>query len=327
MFCTNCGNKLNEEDKFCGQCGTSVRRQQVSKAEPVEHVAKQSVYKEPVMKREVPAPPIEMVKSYRPTTRDEEKREKQRTELKVLLEKNAGREVTESELNEAELWMHNYARLMLELGEKELLREEQLKKNPKGFHLEGQGYSCFICGGSVSDKETWYDKYGIKCLVCQKAIDDKIIPATAASDKDSWYTILDLEHSFFINRYGVRRFVKEGLLKPRVVPGPSGRPHYQMFFIEDNKDVLPPKKLTEWPMVKFQKDGEDWYHSEPWFNYADPKEVLKGYKILDYMQKLKEAEIQKTVHDLSFQIPTGARSIMKINCIDSNKPEESKNET
>lgn len=74
-------------------------------------------------------------------------------------------------------------------------------------------------------------------------------------------------------------------------------------------------------MVKVQKDGEDWYHSEPWFLHADPIEVLKGYKILEYLQTLKEKEMVKSFPELSFQIPEGARSIMKINHIEKRADE------
>ncbi len=54
--------------------------------------------------------------------------------------------------------------------------------------------------------------------------------------------------------------------------------------------------------------------------------MLKGYKILDYMQTLKETEIQKTVHDLSFQLPDGAKYIMKAACIDLAQPKSSDDE-
>ncbi len=37
-----------------------------------------------------------------------------------------------------------------------------------------------------------------------------------------------------------------------------------------------------------------------WFNFANPMEVLKGYKILEYIKTLKEHKIEKTAHDLSF---------------------------
>lgn len=70
-------------------------------------------------------------------------------------------------------------------------------------------------------------------------------------------------------------------------------------------------------MVKEQKDGEDYYHSEPWFMHADPKEVLKGYKILEYLAALEEKHIEKSFPQLTFQIPNGASSIMKVKHINS----------
>lgn len=68
-------------------------------------------------------------------------------------------------------------------------------------------------------------------------------------------------------------------------------------------------------MVKFQKDGEDWYHSDPWFQHADPREVLKDYKILDYLQILKEKEVSKSFPELSFQIAKATESIINVDHI------------
>lgn len=320
MFCTNCGNNLELGNNFCGQCGKAVRRPQAQDIKRPQVKTEPSVLEKPITSREpeyrTPVPPL---RSKASEAKSEKKREELRADLKKLLEKEQGREVTDQELFEAEHWLRGYAELMLDLAIKEDQRKKKLESNPKGFHLEGEGYSCAICGGSISKEETWYDKHGIKCLTCQSAIDKKVIPASAASNKESWYSVHDFEHHFFINRWGVRRLVKEGLLKPRIIPGPSGGVHYQLFFIKDHKDILPPKKLTEWPMVKYQKDGEDWYHSEPWFKYSDPKEVLKGYKILEYLQNMREKEIEKSFPQLSFQIPKGARSIMKVNHIEEKK--------
>jgi hypothetical protein len=126
----------------------------------------------------------------------------------------------------------------------------------------------------------------------------------------------DLEHHFFINRFGVKKLVKEGLLNPRVIPGSAGGVYYQLFFIKDHKDILPPKELTKWPTVKFQKDGEDWYTSEPWFMHADPKEVLKGYKITELLGTLEEKHINESFGQLKYQFSKGARSMMKVDSID-----------
>lgn len=69
-------------------------------------------------------------------------------------------------------------------------------------------------------------------------------------------------------------------------------------------------------MVKEQKDGEDWYHSEPWFLHTDIKELLKDYKILEYYGVLEEKHINESFPQLSFQLSNGARSMMTINHIE-----------
>ena len=164
-------------------------------------------------------------------------------------------------------------------------RKLKLADNPKGFHLEGVGYTCFICRDSISNEETWYDKWGIKCLVCQKAIDKKIIPASAAKNENSWYSKYDLESRFNINQQTMKRFIKEGILKPRIISNTSGKSHTYLFLIKDNKDTLPPKKLTESHMVKeVAEDGKEWFHLEPWYQFVDPFKHLKGYRIMDHLK-------------------------------------------
>src|SRR3989344_1228040 len=74
-----------------------------------------------------------------------------------------------------------------ELKEREQERAEKLEANSKGFHLDGAGYTCFICDGHTKEGDNWYDKWGIKCLVCQMAIDKKEIPTSLAKDRESWY--------------------------------------------------------------------------------------------------------------------------------------------
>lgn len=318
MFCTQCGNNLESIDNFCGKCGKAVPLAQSSETEKPQHKTEPPVIEKPVTepRKEYNPPPVIPRRSKTAEATAEKNKEELREDLRKLLEKEQGKEVSDQDLFEAEHWLTGFARLLLDLGVKEAQRNKKLEANPKGFHLEGEGYSCFICGTSISKEETWYDKHGIKCLTCQSAIDKKIIPASAASDKDSWYTVHDFEHHLFINRWGVKKLVKEGLLKPRIIPSSAGGVHYQMFLIKDHEGILPPKKLTEWPTVKFQKDGEDWYGSEPWFMHSDPKEVLKGYKILELLSILEEKHISKSFPQLSYQIPKGAKSIMKIKHID-----------
>jgi hypothetical protein len=75
-----------------------------------------------------------------------------------------------------EKWnMERLAKLADEWKKEDDARAEKLKQNPKGFHLTGAGYTCFICGDHTPEGDNWYDEYGIKCLVCQKAIDLSLI--------------------------------------------------------------------------------------------------------------------------------------------------------
>lgn len=181
-------------------------------------------------------------------------------------------------------------KFMEEWKEIEKNREEKLKANPKGFHLEGAGYTCFICGQSTPEGDNWYDEYGIKCLVCQKAIDDGEMPASLAKDQDSWYSKYDLESRFNLKSPTLRKWIKEGIIKARNVSRYGEGVHVQLFLLEDNKDFLPPKKLTDSQMVKEIKDGKEWHRLEEWYKFVDPHKHLKGYKIMDFLKVTHEKQ-------------------------------------
>jgi len=191
-----------------------------------------------------------------------------------------------------EKWqMERAAKFMEEWKEKEKARDEKLKANPKGFHLEGAGYTCFICCGGTPEGDNWYDEYGIKCLVCQKAIDEGEIPASLARDKDSWYSAYDLESRFNIKSPTLRKWVRDGIIKARTVSRYGEGVHVQVFLVEDNKDFLPPKKFTESKGVSEVKDGKTWYRSEEWYKFVDPFQHLKGYKIMEHMRVIPAEEM------------------------------------
>lgn len=210
--------------------------------------------------------------------------EKRLKELKELLEKEHGREFSDVEVQEAGNTLCGLAEILYDHWQEEARREKKLKESPNGFVLEGVGYSCFICGSSTPEGGNWYDKYGIKCTVCQRAVRRKEIPASLAKNKESWYSKYDLERSFNLNRHDIKRWVKQGLLKARTVSREDGGVHVQLFLIKDHKGFLPPKKLVKFQMVKETKDGKDFYHSEPWYRFVDPHEHLKDYKIMDYLE-------------------------------------------
>ena len=188
-----------------------------------------------------------------------------------------------------EKWrMERLAELGKEFEEKEKARAKKLKKNPKGFHLEGAGYTCFICGDHTPEGDNWYDKWGIKCLVCQKAIDNKEIPASLAKNKDSWYSEFEMAYYFNVKTPTIKKWLRENIIKARTVSKYGKGVHVQLFLIKDNKNFLPPKKMVESQSVTTKKDDKTWHSSEKWYKFVDPHEHLKGYKIMDYLQVTKE---------------------------------------
>lgn len=185
-------------------------------------------------------------------------------------------------MESAENMLH-LAEVLAPMQQEEDRRQRKLKEFPKGFHLEGKGYSCFVCHGSCSQEETWYDQYGIKCMDCQGAIDRGEIPASTAN-RETWYSRWDMESEFNAKRPVLRRWVKDGILKQRTVTR-NGHEDVQIFLIEDNKDTLPPKELVKSHSVSERSnDGGTTIHMEPWYRFYDPQKHLTGYKILDHLQ-------------------------------------------
>ena len=111
----------------------------------------------------------------------------------------------------------------------------KLEENPKGYHLDGS-YSCSICRETTPPGDNWYDKYGIKCLVCQWAIDHKEIPASVAKDEDTWYRKFDFEHYFNVKGPTLGKWIRNGIVKPRTISKYGKGTHTEIFLIKDNKD-------------------------------------------------------------------------------------------
>ena len=177
--------------------------------------------------------------------------------------------------------------------EKEKARAKKLEENPKGFHLEGAGYTCFICGYSTPEGDNWYDKWGIKCLVCQWAIDHNEIPPSLAKHKDTWYKKYDFEHYFNVKGATLNKWVREGIVKVRTVSKYGERVHAQLFLIKDNKDFLPPKKLLESQRGKVVENGKEQVRMLPWYCFGDPRELLKDYKIMNYLRIIPPEEMEQ----------------------------------
>jgi hypothetical protein len=211
-------------------------------------------------------------------------------EFKDLLEQEKGEEVSWEEAAEAGRNLVGLYDVLLKCHRDEESWKKRLESEPKGFSLSGNGRNCAVCGQSTTEATNWYDKWGIKCLTCQEAIDKKKIPGSVARSKENRYSPYDLESRFGIKKPTQRKWVKEGIIKARIIPTKNGSVHHYLFLIKDNKDFLPPKKLTDSQTVREEREDGVWHRSEPWYKFCNPYEHLKDYKIIEHLHFVEVSE-------------------------------------
>jgi len=161
--------------------------------------------------------------------------------MQEWMEKETGKPVSSEEAEEASRNLISFCEHLGRWGYEDELRQARLKTDPQGFHLDGGPYSCCICRAQVSDEKTWYDGNGIKCLLCQKALEQRIIPASACKDDDSWYSVGDLRHYYNVHPSTAKKLAKQGKLKARIIPNEAGKPHFYVFLISENPALQKPK--------------------------------------------------------------------------------------
>jgi hypothetical protein len=205
-------------------------------------------------------------------------------DIKTALETDHGRPFSDEEIENVADFLKRLAEMQVEIFLEDEERQQRLTESPGGFHLEKKGYSCRICHGAASGKNSWFDEYGLKCGSCQEAINQKVIPPSVATDPDSWYSAYELESNFGLTAPIRRKWIKKGLLIVREILGSAKRPELQLFLISDNMAMLPPKHLVRGHMVREVIDGREWHSSRPWYWFVDPHEHLKGYEIVEYLR-------------------------------------------
>ncbi len=168
--------------------------------------------------------------------------EKAITEFIEIYEKKYGKKLSREEAYDQATNLFNFVKVIYDGELEERRRKAKLADLPEGYHLDdGKTYTCPICHANIQNQTTWYDKNGNKCLNCQNALNKKIIPSSVCHDKDSWYSLHEFEYYFNIKASTVRRLVKRGQLKTRVIKSEFGDPYFYIFLIKDNKGIIPPK--------------------------------------------------------------------------------------
>lgn len=202
--------------------------------------------------------------------------------LKGILEEQHNREFTMQEAKQAFWDLQNLARIQAEYMTEEFKRLKKLKEFPEGFQLEDTGV-CSVCNKTAKGEDSWYDKNGVKCRNCQNAINTKIIPISIVKNPESWYSSMELNKFFNIQSTDLKKYIKQDFLKQRLIKNESDKIHLQLFLIEDNKNVLPPKKLLKSRSAKVDHKGEEYYTTEQWYEFVDEKVLMKlrKYRIVE----------------------------------------------
>jgi len=183
--------------------------------------------------------------------------EKMIKELQEILELKYGKKLTCEECRGAAFNLLNYYEALYTMAKKEYSRKQRLIHEPKGFHLMDGTYSCCICGINITGDQSWYDKYGNKCLFCQKAVDKRIIPVSACKNRDSWYSKWELNQYYGIKELSIPKLLNLRKLKARVILDETNKPYFYVFLVKENA-VFPKSK----PEYRFTQTGESSFRVE-----------------------------------------------------------------
>ncbi len=165
-------------------------------------------------------------------------------EFKEIYKDEYKKELSDAEASEAANNLVGFFKVLYDCHIKELQRKRRLKKEHEGYHLTDGEYNCCICHRQISGEETWYDKWGIKCLYCQKAVKEELIPSFVCHDRDSWYAMWELESKFGIKHQTARKMIRLGELKARIILGDNEKPYEYIFLKKENPNFIDPDRKS-----------------------------------------------------------------------------------
>ena len=165
-------------------------------------------------------------------------------EFKEIYKNKYNKELNDTEASEAANNLVGLFDILIKCHAKELQRKHRLKKEPEGFHLTDGIYNCSICYRQVTENESWYDKWGTKCLFCTKAVKEGVVPSFVCKDRESWYAMWELESKFKIKHPTARKLVRLGKFKARIVTNEDGKPYEYVFLKKENPDLVDPDRKS-----------------------------------------------------------------------------------
>jgi hypothetical protein len=164
--------------------------------------------------------------------------------FKKTFEEMSKREWSDEEVREGADNLMRFFSIVFDIALEEQRRKEELKKHPKGFHLEGESaYSCKICSRYIKGEDTWYDRYGIKCMDCQRNLDKKVIPKKICKNDNLWFKDWQLQSDLGVHAMTAKKLRREGKLIARELKDTEGNVYFRVYMVEENRDFL---KNTKW---------------------------------------------------------------------------------
>lgn len=151
-------------------------------------------------------------------------------EFKAILEKERGAPVSDEEAREQANNLARFADLIYEHVIEQMRRKRRLKSEPDGFDLGPGGYRCLVCRNEGS----WFSKWGQTCRLCYRAFEDGVLPGFVLQNDKSSFRTWELKHHFKLTHASIRKYVKDGTLKPRIILTEDGTPYEQIFLKKEN---------------------------------------------------------------------------------------------
>lgn len=201
-------------------------------------------------------------------------------EFQEIYKKEYGKELPYEEAADTANRLFELYKIIIESKVEELKLIEKLKTQTKGFSLmDGKTYNCGICHASIKDEQLWYDKWGKKCLACQSAVDKKIIPGNICYNDKDWYASWEFDSYFKLKSPTVKKLIRQGILKARIVPDTG----FEIILIKENIETLPPKDLIKYVSIP-DKDNPKAVTITPWYEVRDPRKTLEKFKIWPHLK-------------------------------------------
>lgn len=158
--------------------------------------------------------------------------------IKDLHKEKEGVEISESEAYDAASNLVGFFELLMQVDMRDKKRQQRLKKEPGGFPLESDGYTCLVCRRGMDAKDSWYDWYGQTCLLCRKAVRENIIPPFVCKEYNSYYSMWQLKDKFGITHQTAKKYIREGKLVARIVTKEDGKPYEYIFLKKENLGLV-----------------------------------------------------------------------------------------